>query len=358
MVSVVPYSLATIALAKYIINNHNLIPYGLWMNINKLTHTKKQLDGFRPLPFELVKNLDEWFKIELTYTSNALEGNTLTRRETAVVIEKGITIGGKSLIEHIEATNHAKAFDFIQALVSKKPRNFTQADLLTLHETILKGIDDRNAGQYRAVAVRISGSTVILPNPAKVPDLMDEFCVWLQGAEEMHPVELASETHYRLVTIHPFIDGNGRTARLLMNMFLMMQGYPPAIIRKRDRLTYITALEQAQTGGSKANYERMIERAVDRSLDLMLNAVKGEDVTTDLDDEDKLLKIGELAKTVNESVPTVRHWVQTGLIDVAETTASNYQLFAPDMIKRCEEIKHLKNQRLTLAEIKIVLNRG
>ncbi|MGL4637997.1 MAG: Fic family protein [Beijerinckiaceae bacterium] len=322
------------------------------MNLNKLTVKKRQLDSFRPLPFELVKNLDEWFKVELTYTSNALEGNTLTRRETAVVIEKGITIGGKSLIEHIEATNHAKAFDFIQSLVSKQPSEFTQADLLTLHETILKGIDDKNAGQYRAVSVRISGSTVILPNPAKVPDLMDAFCAWLQSAQDLHAVELASEAHYRLVTIHPFIDGNGRTARLLMNMLLMMQGYPPAIIRKRDRLAYITALEQAQMGGSKTDYERIIERAVDRSLDLMLNAIKGEVVIGDLDDEGKLLKIGELAKAAQESVPTIRHWVQAGLIEVAETTASNYQLFAPDMIKRCEEIKRLKQQRLTLPEIK------
>jgi Fic family protein len=324
------------------------------MNISKLILKQQELQTFRPLPFELVNNLNAWFKVELTYTSNALEGNTLTRRETAVVIEKGITIGGKSLVEHLEATNHAKAFDFIQSLVGKKSQDFTENDLLYLHEIILKGIDDKNAGRYREVSVRISGSTVILPNPAKVPQLMREFMFWLHTAQ-LHPVELASEAHYRLVTIHPFVDGNGRTARLLMNLLLMMQGYPPAIIRKRDRLAYITALEQAQTGGSKTDYERIIERACDRSLDIYLNSAKGVEAKSELDNDKTLLKIGELAKAALTSVPTIRHWIQAGLIEIAEITPSNYQLFAPDMIKRCEEIKLLQAKRMTLAEIKTEL---
>lgn len=327
------------------------------MNLNALTLKQKELQAFRPLPYELVNNLDAWFKVELTYTSNALEGNTLTRRETAVVIEKGITIGGKSLIEHLEATNHAKAFDFIQSLVSKKPQDFTEYDLLHLHEIILKGIDDAHTGLYRDVSVRISGSKVILPNPAKVPQLMREFMLWLHTAK-LHPVELASEAHYKLVTIHPFVDGNGRTARLLMNMLLMMQGYPPAIIRKRDRLAYITALEQVQTGGSKTDYERIITRSCDRSLDIYLNSVKGLEATSELDDENALLKIGELVKAAQTSVPTIRHWVQVGLIDVAEITPSNYQLFAPDMIKRCELILRMQAKRMTLAEINDELKRA
>jgi Fic family protein len=133
------------------------------------------LDEFRPLPDALVRNLDDWFRVELTFTSNAIEGNTLTRAETALVVEKGLTVGGKSLREHLEAANHAKALDFVHSLIARKPSGLTAKDVLSVHDTILKGIDDDNAGHYRSVPVRISGSAVIMPNPRKVPDLMDAF---------------------------------------------------------------------------------------------------------------------------------------------------------------------------------------
>lgn len=244
------------------------------MDYEKLTQKKQQLDHFRLLPPALIQNLEDWFRVELTYTSNAIEGNTLTRRETAIVIEKGLTVGGKSLKEHLEAKNHADALNFIHTLIRKKISQLTAKDILAIHEIILKGIDDHNAGFYRSIPVRISGSTVVLPNPRKVPVLMDDFFVWLTGEHDSHPVALAGEAHYRLVTIHPFVDGNGRTARLLMNLLLMMEDYPPVIIRKRDRLAYISALEKAQLGGSKTDYEKIIFQAANRSLDIYLKAVR------------------------------------------------------------------------------------
>ena len=131
------------------------------MIYENLTHKKQMLDSFRPLPIALVKNLDDWFKVELTYTSNAIEGNTLTRQETAVVIEKGLTVGGKSLKEHLEATNHAKALDLVHLLINKKPSQLTSKDVLAIHDIILKGIDDDNAGHYRNFPVRISGSALL-----------------------------------------------------------------------------------------------------------------------------------------------------------------------------------------------------
>lgn len=246
------------------------------MNYDKVTQKKQLLDQLRPLPPELVKNLEEWFTVELTYTSNAIEGNTLTRRETAVVIEKGITIGGKSLKEHLEATNHAKALEYIYNLVKKDPSQLTEQDIFSIHSIILRGIDDANAGRYRNVAVRISGSAVVMPNPRKLPELMAEFTTWLTSSPNLHPVQFAAEAHYRLVTIHPFVDGNGRTARLLMNLILLMYGYIPAVIRKRDRLAYLAALEKAQMGGSKAAYEKLIAKAAERSLDIYIKAAKGE----------------------------------------------------------------------------------
>jgi len=321
------------------------------MDYSKQTQKKQELDAYRPLSPALTRNLDDWFRVELTYTSNAIEGNTLTRRETAVVIEKGLTVGGKSLKEHLEATNHAHALDFVHELINKKPYQLSTREILDIHNMILKGIDDDNAGHYRDLPVRISGSTVILPNPRKVPDLMDDFQNWLKTEHDLHPIAFAGEAHYRLVSIHPFVDGNGRTARLLMNLLLMMAGYPPAIIRKRDRLAYIGALEKAQLGGSKADYEKLITKAADRSLDIYLKAVAGDSAIGDIDTL-RLLKIGELAKATGETVPTIRFWTKEGLLDIADVTESGYQLYAPDMVQRCEQIKKLKGERLTLNEIK------
>jgi len=324
------------------------------MKYDQLTQKKKELDSFRPLPLELTRNLEDWFKVELTYTSNAIEGNTLTRRETAVVIEKGLTVGGKSLREHLEATNHAKALDFIHYLLKKSPSQLRAQDILYIHDIILKSIDDNNAGQYRNVQVRISGSSVIMPNPLKVPDLMSDFQGWLISEHGLDPIAFAGEAHYRLVTIHPFVDGNGRSARLLMNLILMMYGYPPAIIRKRDRLAYIGALEKGQLGGAKIDYEKLVAKAVDRSLDIYLKAVKGIPAADDID-SDGLLKIGDLAKATGATVSTIRYWTKAGLLEVAEFTESGYQIYSLAMVERCKKIKQLKEKRYTLEEIKHLL---
>ena len=326
----------------------------LYMIDDKLTNKKKQLDSYRPLPDVLLRNLDEWFRVELTYTSNALEGNTLTRRETALVVEKGLTIGGKTLIEHLEATNHAHALDWVKEQIKRKPQTLCKKDILRIHDIILRGIDDSNSGHYRNVPVRISGSAVVLPNPRKVADLMEGFAEWLKDSQDCHPVELAAEAHYRLVTIHPFVDGNGRTARLLMNMILLMRGYPAAIIRKRDRLAYISALEKAQLGGSKDDYIKIIMKAVDRSLDIYLKAAQGE--TASYEDDIKLLKIGDLAQQVGMRNSTIRHWTKQGLLEVTEITDTGYQLYAPEMIERIKQIHVLKEQRMTLQEIKDYLH--
>jgi Fic family protein len=327
------------------------------MNYKKLTEKKKILDKNRPFDKALIKNLEEWFRIELTYSSNAIEGNTLSRAETALVVEKGLTIGGKSITEHLEATNHALALDFIKEQIKRKPSYLKEKDILKIHEIIFDRIDRENAGIYRRVPVRISGSAVVLPNPKKVQTLMDDFFKWLKNETKMHAVELAAEAHYRFVTIHPFVDGNGRTARLLMNMILMMKGFPPAIIRKNDRLTYIKSLEKPQLvngeGQEKENakndYFKLISSAVDRSLNIYLKAIDGESAEPE---SEKLLKIGELAKATNHSVPTIRHWTKEGLLQVAEITESGYQMFSEEMIERVKKIEGMKERKMNLSEIK------
>ena len=323
------------------------------INYENLTKKKKILDKKRPFDKALIKNLEEWFRIELTYNSNAIEGNTLSRIETALVVEKGLTIGGKTINEHLEATNHALAIDFIKQQIKRKPCELREKDILKIHEIILDKIDRENAGIYRRFPVRISGSAVVFPNHRKVQILMDDFFSWLKNENKMHPIELACEAHYRLVTIHPFIDGNGRTARLLMNMILMMHGFPVAIIRKNDRLAYLKSLEKPQLvngeGDSKNDYFKLMILAIDRSLNIYLKAINGE--TQELESE-KLLKIGELAKATNQSVPTIRHWTKEGLLQVAEITNSGYQMYSEEMVKRVDKILEMKEKRMNISEIK------
>ena len=326
------------------------------MNLEELSRKKELLDQYRPLPPALVSNLEDWFRVELTYTSNAIEGNTLTRRETALVLEEGLTVGGKSLREHLEAANHAAAIDWVQERVGQKPEKLGERDVLEIHAMILKGNDDTNAGRYRSIPVRISGSTIVLPNPAKAPNLMAGFAAWLAESGDLHPVALAAEAHYRLVTIHPFVDGNGRTVRLLMNLLLMIAGYPPAIIQKRERLAYLGALEKAQTGGSKSDFESLIYRAAGRSLDMYLKAARGDSLMP-LEDS-ALLKIGDLARRTAIANSTIRHWTKAGLLEVAEVTPSGYQLYGLEMVQRAGRIRSLQEQRYTLEEIKNLLAAG
>lgn len=279
----------------------------------QLEAKKKQLDSYKPFQNELIKNLEEWFRIELTYTSNAIEGNTLTRQETAMVVEEGLTVQGKSLEEHQEAINHAEAFDYIQTLINKKRQELTAKDILDIHNILLSKIDDANKGRFRNVAVRLRGSETILPNPLKVPELMEKFIKWLQSDNSDHTVKIAIDTHLKLVSIHPFVDGNGRTARLLMNLLLMQAGFPPAIIRKEDRSVYINSLEKAQTKNDLSDYYTVMLNAVDRSLDIYLEAVEPERVNaSEPTPQQRFYTTEEVAKLLQVDPETVRRYVRQG----------------------------------------------
>lgn len=327
--------------------------------LKTITEKQKKLSSFRPLPPALVKNLEAWFKVELTYNSNAIEGNTLSRKETALVIEKGLTVAGKSITEHLEAKNHGEALEFIKSLANKKRHAVTEENLLQLHHIILSKIDDQNAGRYRHVPVRIAGSTVILPNPMKVPGLMSEYFSWLRKSHpSVHPATIAVDAHLKLVSVHPFTDGNGRTARLLMNLLLMQAGYPPALIKKEERLNYINAIEKAQLFGQLDDYYRLIYGAIDRSLTIYLKALDQKESPQRKTPFHQVLKIGELAKRTGETVPTIRYWTQEGLLSVADTTAGGYQLYDESMVDRVKKIRHLQREkRLSIEEISGVLQK-
>jgi Fic family protein len=324
--------------------------YGLVMKYDSLIQKKRRLDESRPFSPEVLNNLERWFLIELTYTSNALEGNTLTRLETAVVVEKGLTVGGKTLAEHLEAINHAAALRKVLEIARSPISTLTEHILLDLHTMILRGIDDANAGRYRSIPVRISGSRVVLPNPAKVAGLMADFFKDLMSMVGSDPLAIAAEAHYRLVTIHPFIDGNGRTARLLMTLILLQNGFPPALIRTRDRVSYLKSLEKAQLGGSNEDYLKIIFRSVERSFAIYFQAIGGEG--PEVEDSAHLLRIGDLAKKTGETLATLRHWMKLGLLESADTTKAGYQLFEPELVDRARLIRALQSNRRTLAEIR------
>ncbi len=218
---------------------------------------------------DLAQLRDHW-EVVHTYNSNAIEGNTLTLGETKAILLDGITIGGKPLREILEATNHREAMRLLYRLAESKA-SVTGAEILDLHRLILTGIQAEDAGRYRQTGVRVAGSQYVFPNAAKVPALMEEFVSGMAGWKD-HPVLMAARAHFRLVQIHPFADGNGRTARLLTNLLLMRQGYPPAYLKAERRGAYYDALEEGHTRGT-ARFEEFIAQAVQESLEETLRVL-------------------------------------------------------------------------------------
>lgn len=207
---------------------------------------QKEIDSYRPLNAELLKQIREYYKIGLTFSSNALEGNTLTESETKIVLEEGVTVGGKPLKDHLEAIGHAEAYDFLHTLV--KEHTIREADIQQIHRLIYLRIDEKNAGMYRTSQAILTGSKYPLPKPYELASLMKSCISHIEKLRQtQHPVKAAALAHKEFVFIHPFIDGNGRTARLLMNLILLQENYLLSIIPPVTRREYIDSLEQAHT---------------------------------------------------------------------------------------------------------------
>lgn len=223
---------------------------------NEVDQLKRELDNKRPIPKETLRSLEDSINLEWTYNSNGIEGNTLTLRETQVVLE-GITVGGKSIKEHLEAINHEKAILYLNDLV-KEDNPITEWNIKGIHQLVLKDIDNENAGRYRRENVTIKGATHTPPDYLKVPELMEKLVLNYENWNDFHPIIQAALLHGELVKIHPFVDGNGRTARLLMNLNLMNYGFNPVIIKKEDRLEYYEALDKAHTTGDYTDFVKLI----------------------------------------------------------------------------------------------------
>jgi Fic family protein len=254
------------------------------MNLNKLTDLKNELDKYRPIDSITLQSLIDDFKLRYTYNSTALEGNTLSIYETKIVIEEGITIGGKTVREHLEVINHDIA---VKKLINDV-QNKTPLDLkliLDYHEIILKGINDDWAGRYRNQQVLISGAKHKPVNPQKVYDEMNDFINRFTQDNLLHPVEKAALIHAELVRIHPFVDGNGRTARLMMNLELMKCGYPIVIIEVEDKALYCSILDEGHTSGNYQKFIDFVAEKCEKSLNLYLDVVSANQQSNELDFE-------------------------------------------------------------------------
>jgi Fic family protein len=251
--------------------------------LKRLTSSLAELNRHRPLKQSILKKLREQFTVEMTYHSNAIEGNRLTLKETLLVLREGVTIKGKNLSEHLEAKNHEEAMNFLFDVVDSKKRLTLSHHLIRqLHQLVVKDTESKIAGNYRNTDVQILGSKHRPPSGYQVQEQMTKFFEWMiESKNKYHPVELAALAHHRFVAIHPFEDGNGRTGRLLMNLLLMRSGYPIAIIQKNDRLKYYNALDDADAGDMLA-IVRIVAQAMERTLNIYLKAIVKSSSQSDL----------------------------------------------------------------------------
>lgn len=244
--------------------------------LNEATELKNKLTNKRPLPEYVIKKLIDDFNIKNTYHSNAIEGNTLTLYETKVILEEGITVSGKSLREHLEVNNHKEALEYVEELVNAKVA-LSQRVIKDIHAIVLQGIDRKIAGTYRDVPIIISGANHIPTPYEKIQDEMDLLIEWYNNSYDLHPVERASLLHAKFVNIHPFADGNGHTARLLLNFELMKSGYLPIIIEKESRINYYEALDISGTSEDYSPFTNFIVTREINTLESRLDLLKGYD---------------------------------------------------------------------------------
>jgi Fic family protein len=268
------------------------------------------LNDLRPIPPSLMAQLKERFQVEMTYNSNAIEGNTLTLNETYWVIQEGITVKGKPLRDHLEAKNHQQALSYLYDLIEEgKYRDITEKTIKQLHYYTVQDSDPSIAGQYREVDVKITGTDHLPPSATTLKEDMKGFIKWgIRHEDDYHLVEFAARFHHRLAAIHPFVDGNGRTARLAMNLVLMKAGFPLAVILNNDRKKYYRVMRQADKGNCK-DLVIFMAQAVIRSLNMYLDTV------TPSKKKERLISLAEAAESCDYSQEYLSKLAKLGKLD-------------------------------------------
>jgi len=278
---------------------------------DRIERKLKTINSFRPLPVPAIRKLQERFRIEMAYNSNAIEGNSLTLKETNLVINEGITVKGKPLKDHLEAKNHKEALDYLYDLVgAQKALRFSEVLIRSFHQIVMGDTDKEWAGKYRNSLVAIGGTDYKPPEAIDISALMARLTVWFKENEKrINPIESAALVHYKIAAIHPFFDGNGRTARLIMNVILMNAGYPLTIILKNDRKKYYDTLSKADKG-DLAPFVNFVARAVERSLDIYI------DILTPMGKKkEKLILLGQLSRGSGFSSKYLNLLVRSGKLE-------------------------------------------
>jgi Fic family protein len=252
------------------------MPHDLHDLLRQVDLRRAELDSHRPLPTGTAASLGEKLALDWTYHSNAIEGNTLTLRETRIVLE-GVTVGGKSLREHLEVIGHREAIMFVEELVSGVGA-LEERTICEIHQLVMRKTDPDEAGRYRRENVVIAGASTTPPHHLLLHEVMADLMQWHEtSAKALHPVERAAQFHARFEGIHPFMDGNGRTGRLLLGLELMRHGYPPVVIRMEDRLAYYDALDKACLTGDCEEITRLIALGLLRTTWMYLAIIAGRD---------------------------------------------------------------------------------
>lgn len=269
-----------------------------------------QLKKLRPISPVLLQKLKERFQVEMTYNSNGIEGNTLSLNETYWVFQEGITVKGKSLKEHLEVKDHKRALERLYDLVENPTDlDFTSHLIKELHHAVIEQSEELDDYDYRKSDVFISGSSHTPPSPDQISKDMSQLLTWFRNHQhEHHPIEAAAILHHRFAQIHPFLDGNGRTARLLMNLYLMRTGYPLTIILKNDRQKYYRALRFADNGRYKALIQ-LIAQAALRSLNMYLETI------TPAKEKDDFITLAEATKYCEYSQEYLSKLAKEGRLD-------------------------------------------
>lgn len=235
----------------------------------KIDRCHAAIDAVRPFEGHMLEQLKDYYRIGLTWSSNAIEGNTLTISETKVVLEDGLTIAGRPLRDFYETVGHGDAYNFMFTLMGEQ--RISAADIKAMHRLFYKGIDEGNAGVWRKEAVFVSGTDYVFPRPDELEGRMAELDAWIANERgKYHPVTFAGLLHLKFVTIHPFIDGNGRVARLLMNLALIQDGYQLAIVPPVLRAEYNDTIRQYQNKGKPEPFcDFIAERVYETQKEIM-----------------------------------------------------------------------------------------
>jgi len=306
--------------------------------LGRLDEKLLRLNSFRPLPSAIVRKLKEQFELEMIYNSNAIEGNSLTLKETFLVVNEGLTIKGKPLKDHLEAKGHSEALEYLYDLTAKdNPDPLTKREIREFHEIVMRNIDQEWAGRYRNSNVIIGGAAHTPPEAFEVPQLMHELIGWANSdGQKLHPVELAAVFHHRFVHIHPFFDGNGRTTRLAMNVVLLRAGFPLVVILKNDRRRYYRLLDEADRG-NLVPFARFIAQAVQRTLDIYLKVV-----TPIHKHKEKFITLADLANSSRFSAKYLNLLARTGKLE-AHKEGRNW-LSSKEALKRYLEGRERKRK--------------